>query len=225
MGYLYCIFALEITKSKAFMKKLLFLCSVALALTSCYSGNNSKPVIPSIDDEVVTDSTSAEVQNHADPVLIEERVKLIYEAVARCYPEIHDLSPTTDSLDMAFCSTQWQTLVGMVNEKDASSMGGTGFFDTDYWIQGQDWGKIGISNVKVKVKDDSHADINLDLHNITTKKVKLQMIFERGEWMIDNFIDETNKVNWKQNMTKYLEEKKEEKQSKLDQEIIEYEIP
>ena len=51
------------------------------------------------------------------------------------------------------------------------------------------------------------------------------MIFERGEWMIDNFIDETNKVNWKQNMTKYLEEKKEEKQSKLDQEIIEYEIP
>lgn len=200
------------------------LCSVVLALTSCNSGKGSAPVIPDIDDAAVIDSTSTDSITYADPALIVERVKLIYEAVKRAFPEIHDISPTTDSLDMAFCSSQWQSLVALVNNKDAESLGGTGFFDSDYWIMGQDWGKIDASNIKANLKDDTHADVTFDLHNITTTKVKLQMLFERGEWMIDNFINQTNNFDWKKAMTKYLEDT-EKNSKKADEEIIEYEAP
>ena len=207
------------------MKKVILLCSVVFALASCNSGKGSAPIIPSIDDDVVlTDSTDTDTLVHADPTVIEERVKYIYEAVRRAFPEIHDISPSTDSLDMAFCSSQWQAIVAMVNTKDAESLGGTGFFESDYWIMGQDWDKISVSNVKANLKDDTHADVTFDLHNITTTKVKLQMVFERGEWMVDNFINLTNNFDWKKGMTKYMEGL-EKKSQKEDNQIIEYEIP
>ena len=50
------------------------------------------------------------------------------------------------------------------------------------------------------------------------------MVFERGEWMVDNFINLTNNFDWKKGMTKYMEGL-EKKSQKEDNQIIEYEIP
>jgi hypothetical protein len=81
--------------------------------------------------------------------------------------------------------------------------------------------------VKVEVKANQHANASFLLHNLdTATKVTLELIFERGEWYIGNFIDETNKVNWKKSMTKYLEEKgKKAQEEAADDGIIEYEVP
>lgn len=191
-----------------------------VALTSC-GNKNASSVIRVGEEEAVVDSTNAETVNPADPELIANRVSSIYEAVATAYPEIRDITPSTDSLDLAYCSSQWQTLVAMVNAKDAEEMGVDHFFDSDYWIMGQDWGKISVSDIKVSLKDDNHADVNLILHNLSDTKLKLEMVFERGEWLIDNFIDLSNDVDWKKNMTKYLEDHAKPK-SKVGEDIVEY---
>ena len=192
-------------------------------------GNKKSNIIPEGNDAPKTDDTTvmAENQNSANPEMIMARVNAIYEAVAAAYPEVHDISPSNDQLDDAYCSSEWNTLVQMVNSKDAETMGREGFFDSDYWIMGQDWGKITISDVKVDVKDNEHANASFILHNLGSQtKVTIELIFERGEWFIGNFIDETNKVNWKESMTKHLEERGMKAQEKAaDDGIIEYEVP
>ena len=188
-------------------------------LMSC--GNKSASTSAVSEDTAIADHTEQTIP--ADPEYIKERVKAIYEAVAVAYPNIPDITPSNDSLDLAFCSNQWQTLVVMVNAKDAEEMGVDRFFEADYWIMGQDWGVISVSDIKVDLKDNTHADVSLILHNLSAIKVKLEMVFERGEWYIDNFIDQSKDIDWKQKMTEHLEKKaKPRGNGGTDGEIVEY---
>ena len=208
------------------MKKLLTISILLAALASC-GGNKSSNLIPMAEGGWMADTTKTEDNSHADPALVEERVKAIYEHVAAAYPDLPDLTPSNDSLDLAFCSGHWQSLVALVNEKDAASMGSEHFFDADYWIMGQEWGNISATDVKATVKDNTHAEATLLLHNCgTATKVKLEMVFERGEWLIDNFIDQTRGDDWKKNMIEYIEQKEAAKGKNGDAKddgIIEYE--
>ncbi|MBO4719430.1 MAG: hypothetical protein J5658_06105 [Prevotella sp.] len=210
------------------MKKNFLICCFLMALASCSNkdkaniiplGNDAPPV-----EEVATGN--GQTKDSADPELITDRVKAIYAAVAEAYPEINDIPPSNDQLDDAYCTSEWNTLVQMVNSKDAENMGRGGFFDSDYWIMGQDWGKITISGLKVDIKDDTHANAFFILHNLGSQtKVQLELVFERGEWFIGNFIDETHKMNWKNSMMLYLEKKgKQQQEETADDGIIEYSI-
>lgn len=200
-----------------------------MALAGC-SNKDKSNIIPLGNDappvEVAT-VNNGQSEDSADPELIKDRVNAIYAAVAEAYPEINDITPSNDQLDDAYCTSEWKTLVGMVNSKGAENMGREGFFDSDYWIMAQDWGKITISNVKVDVKDDTHANALFTLHNLGSQtKVQLEMVFERGEWFINNFIDETHEMDWKKSMIQYLEKKdKQAKEESANDGIIEYEIP
>ena len=206
------------------MKRFLFFCGIAALLSGCGGSKNAAPMIP-MGSEVpqATTETVAEetVSSPTEPAVIENRVKAIYESVALAYPDVPDLTPSNDSLDLAYCSMEWQTLVEMINAKDADDASSEKFFDSDYWIMGQDYQNISATDIKAEVKDNTHADATLNLHNCgKTTKVRLEMVFERGEWFIANFIDEKNHIDWKQKMLKHLETKKEEPK-KTD--IIEYE--
>ena len=211
------------------MKKTFYFCCIITVLISCGNkdtsniipvGNNAPPV-----EENIADQSQAE--DSADPELIIERVKAIYAAVAEAYPEINDITPSNDQLDDAFCTAEWKTLVEMVNSRSAEDMGRDSFYDSDYWIMGQDWGKITISDVKASIKDNTHANALLILHNLGSQtRVRLELFFERGEWLIGNFIDETHHLNWKKSMFQYLEKKgKKQQDEKADDGIIEYETP
>ena len=211
------------------MKITFFFCCIITVLISCGNkdtsniipvGNNAPPV-----EENIADQSQAE--DSADPELIIERVKAIYAAVAEAYPEINDITPSNDQLDDAVCTAEWKTLVEMVNSRSAEDMGRDSFYDSDYWIMGQDWGKITISDVKASIKDNTHANALLILHNLGSQtRVRLELFFERGEWLIGNFIDETHHLNWKKSMFQYLEKKgKKQQDEKADDGIIEYETP
>ena len=211
------------------MKKIILSCCIIMALTGC--GNKDKAnIIPLGNDAPPVEEISVnngQKADSADPEVITDRVNAIYAAVAEAYPEINDITPSNDQLDDAYCTSEWKTLVQMVNSKDAENMGRGGFFDADYWIMGQDWGKITISGLKVDVKDNTHADAFFTLHNLGSQtKVQLELVFEHGEWLIGNFIDETHKMDWKKSMMQYLEKKgKQEQDESADDGIIEYSVP
>ena len=211
------------------MKKIILSCCIIMALTGC--GNKDKAnIIPLGNDAPPVEEISVnngQKADSADPEVITDRVNAIYAAVAEAYPEINDITPSNDQLDDAYCTSEWKTLVQMVNSKDAENMGRGGFFDADYWIMGQDWGKITISGLKVDVKDNTHANAFFTLHNLGSQtKVQLELVFEHGEWLIGNFIDETHKMDWKKSMMQYLEKKgKQEQEESSNDGIIEYSIP
>ena len=211
------------------MKKIILSCCIIMALTGC--GNKDKAnIIPLGNDAPPVEEISVnngQKADSADPEVITDRVNAIYAAVAEAYPEINDITPSNDQLDDAYCTSEWKTLVQMVNSKSAENMGRESFFDADYWIMGQDWGKITISGLKVDVKDNTHANAFFTLHNLGSQtKVQLELVFEHGEWLIGNFIDETHKMDWKKSMMQYLEKKgKQEQDESADDGIIEYSVP
>lgn len=210
------------------MKRIISLCCIFMALVGCSNKDKANIIplgsdAPPVEESIVN---NGQKEDAADPEIITDRVNAIYAAVAEAYPEINDITPSNDQLDDAYCTSEWKTLVQMVNSKSAENMGRESFFDSDYWIMGQDWGKISISDVEVNLKDNTHADAVFTLHNLGNHtKVHLEMAFEKGEWLISNFIDETHKKNWKKSMLQYLEEKSKNEQDETGDGIIEYEIP
>ena len=206
-------------------------CSALLFLGGCQSSKSPATTIPEGSEAPGTveqqtgEAASEAPRTKADAIV--SRVNDIYTAVAEAYPEINDITPSSDQLDQQFCTAEWQALVAMINEKDARDVAQEGFFDADYWIMAQDWGKISISDVKAEVKDDEHATATFTLHNLgNDTKVRIDMRFENGEWLIANFINESHKYDYKKGMIKHLEEKsKQEAKEKADDGIIEYDVP
>jgi hypothetical protein len=146
---------------------------------------------------------------------VEERVKAIYADVVKAYPddlfELNEENRPDIDLDGLYCSEEWNRLVERVVEIDNAEPYDIGFFDADYWIMGQDWQNLGISNVKAQVTDANHAVVNLLLHNCGNKTpVKLTMVKEQGEWKIDDFAEDDGLYSWKTNMQEYIEDSQQQ---------------
>ncbi len=150
---------------------------------------------------------TAQKENQQSEAYIRNRVQTIYADVRRNYPPDHGEPPRNAvDLDDSYCSTDWNRMVESVKEKDAKNKGEIGFFDADYWIMGQDWSDLTPVNIQVMIRDGSHAVVTFEMDRMggDIKQVQLDMVYERGGWRIDNFIDRKNDLDWKQNMREYL---------------------
>ena len=152
-----------------------------------------------------------------DTAALMSQVQDIYSSVFQVYehtdftkPSLADDSSPLDSLTAHYCSSDWQRCVTDVLARDASQGDGMmGFFEADYWIMGQDWQDLSVTDVNVKAMTDSTATVELNLHNCgNVTCVCLEMVNDGGMWKIDNFIDATNQVDWKANMKEYLNQEK-----------------
>lgn len=186
------------------MKKLLLL-SAVLALFACSNQgrvDNSETTTLSLD-------TSALVQ----------RVNDIYDATFKRYNVADSATDTheapTAAADSLFCSQDWNDWTLKVRSADEAhaAEGMMGFFEADYWIMGQDWQDLSVSDVRVVSMTDSTAVAELNLHNCgNVTAVRLEMVNEGSVWKIDNFIDVTNNIDWKANMKEYINNQKSNQQ-------------
>ena len=147
-----------------------------------------------------------------DTVSVVQRVNDIYEGVFDYYGKVLTTSTLSslENIDSLYCSADWNAWVARVNDFDRQHEedGMMGFFDADYWIMGQDWQDLSVSDIRVIDLSDSTATVELNLHNCgTITPVRLEMVMEDGLWRIDNFIDVKYDVNWKAGMKEYLAEK------------------
>ena len=136
------------------------------------------------------------------PVNVDHRVKEIYDDVAQTYG--NDVMPNKlKNLAPLYCSKDWNAMLAAIAEADKDM----GFFEADYWVMGQDYQDISADNIKVEQQSEQEATVMLDLHNCgNVTQVRLSLVLEDGQWMIDNFEDVSNGLNWKQAMKEYLEE-------------------
>ncbi len=173
-----------IVKKKGFTTSLLS-CLLALTMTvSCGVRNGTDSTEESADSI----SSTHTAQN------IKSRVEYIYAHVFEEYNKMSDISETMEpveaNFDEQFCSDEWNKLMDKASEACDSELG---LFDFDYWIMAQDWSNLSVSDVCVNHIEGDKAQVSLVLHNFSnTKNINLQLVYERGDWYIDNFIDEVN---------------------------------
>lgn len=187
------------------MEKSILVILVALLMAGCgaKSSNTSSQTTESQESKP---STSAVTPKSDGNVL--HRVEQIYKEVAAEYAKYDEdfESMDDDGLDDRFCSDEWKGLVAKVVDFDSTNNPDEiGFFDADYWVMGQDPQDLSASDFNLVEEKGDHAIVEFNLHNCgSITKVRLEMVRERGDWFIDNFIDLDNAINWKEEMKDYL---------------------
>ncbi len=158
-------------------------------------------------------------QNSLDTAAVIERVEDIYTTVFNVYNEEDSLRNLDIHMENGvyerradfeanYCSGEWNTLLKKVNEIDSLyHQNEMGFWDFDYWIMGQDWHNLSISDVKVTTLTDTEATVELGLHNFD-KVVPLCLLMKRenGTWRIDDFVDKESGTGFKQDMQDYIKD-------------------
>jgi len=183
-----------------FFTHLMFAAAIACMIMTTSSCQNSNK---SATRQEVTANDTALTQIDTEVL---DAVKAAYTAATKAYSGNNDQMVDLDSI---YCSTDWNNTVKKINEKDMAS-DDIGFFEADYWVMGQDAGDYYADNFKIVPSDSNdphHTSVDLDLHNLgNITKVRLEMVKEENSWKIDNFIDQTNNMNWKKQMIDYLSE-------------------
>ena len=191
------------------MKKYIFLLVVAFAMCGCHG--------QAVNNDKVT--ADAVVNQEADADAVAKRVQEIYQAVFKEY-NLEDSLRNLDQLEglgayehrgefnRNYCSHEWNRLSRLINEIDSLYHSDElGFWDADYWIMGQDWHNLSISDVEVLSVTPTEASVQFQLHNFdSSKPIGLHMVFEDGVWKIDNFLDVKNDMDWKKSMQEYVDE-------------------
>lgn len=187
------------------MEKSILVILVALLMAGC-GAKSSDTSSQTTESQESKPSTSTVTPKSDGNVL--HRVEQIYKDVAAEYAKYDEdfESMDDDGLDDRFCSDEWKGLVAKVVDFDSTNNPDEiGFFDADYWVMGQDSQDLSASDFNLVEEKGDHAIVEFNLHNCgSITKVRLEMVRERGDWFIDNFIDLDNAINWKEEMKDYL---------------------
>ena len=204
-------------------------CLLAL-LTSCQARGNKmeglsesaqKDCVAVVSEKMAVAEPATDIQSDLaeleDDIIL--RVKVIYAAVHRAY-DAEDWSDNMTVLADNYCSRDWNRTVEAVRRYDDKyESEGVGFFDSDYWIMGQDAKDLYAENVRLETMasskdspvssatslDPDRALVTIDLHNFDhVRHVRLTLVKERGDWFIDDFEDIDNNYQWKAGMKEYL---------------------
>jgi hypothetical protein len=196
------------------MKKLTFIMIAMTAITFVACGNKTTGNNDNGDEDSVFmldgpgsvyEPTEEEVGQYAL-----ETVQEVYEAVGQAYSS-EDWQTQSNELDKKFCSKDWNATVKAVIEKDNQTPDEMGFFVADYWVMGQDFSKKIYAtdlNLEKLLMDDTpwEAAVTLKLHNFSEIPVRVNLIYEGGEWKVDDLTDLSNDLDWKKSMKEYLAE-------------------
>lgn len=153
----------------------------------------------------------------ADAEAVQQRVQEIYSDVFKEY-NLEDSLRNLDMLDgpgasarrgdfnRNYCSREWNDVSRQIREIDSLYHADElGFWEADYWIMGQDWHQLSISDIEVLNVSPTEADVKFMLHNLgEAKPVALILVKEDGIWKIDNFKDLNVDMDWKRAMKEYV---------------------
>lgn len=191
------------------MKHFVLLLTLALVIGGCRNQSQDS-------EKVAAETTVANQESDAE--VVKQRVQEIYSEVFKEY-NLEDSLRNLDQLEglgayarsgefcRNYCSQEWNGLVSQIAEIDSMYHDGElGFWEADYWIMGQDWHQLSISDVEVLSVTPSQAAVNLNLHNLdNVKPVVLLLVKENDTWKIDDFKDVNNDLDWKRSMQEYVE--------------------
>ena len=113
---------------------------------------------------------------------VKQRVEFIYNTVFAAYNNNNN----TD-FDSKFCSQDWNK--NLNKAKEIQEKTGDLIIDADYWVMGQDFQNLQLKNVKVVNVSGNRATVKVFFHNFKDTTATVKLVFERGDWFIDDFDD------------------------------------
>ena len=179
--------------------------------TGCQKSGNRTPENDNaneiLKDTVISDSVQSEMALAIERQVVLERVKSVYGLIKQ---ECTYLGGSVDNdwLDKAFCSRRWNDLLMAVRRKEFQT--NTLFFEVNRWTMTYDSNLISFDEFEVAdcfIGDDNDktATVNFTVYATDSyTPVRVELVYEDGQWKIDNFYHMKYMLNLRQSMYQYL---------------------
>ena len=183
-----------------------------LIFSSCMGSSKGAPESGSTNekidkDTVKSDSIVSEMALAIERQVVLERVRSIY---GRIKQECTYLGGSVDNdwLDKSFCSKRWNDLLMAVRRKEFQT--NSLFFEVNRWTMTYDSNLISFDEFEVEdcfigPNNEKTATVNFTVFaSDTYTPVRLELVYEDGQWKIDNFYHMKYMLNLRQCMYRYI---------------------
>ena len=190
----------------------LLLLACVLAFTACSRGKGPVHKLPAgvlaSDSALVPDTLNgqSEVEIMMERMAVLERAKSIYSLV-RAYYRSQGGVVDNDLFDKSFCSISWNKLLLMVRGKEG--MTNTLFYEINPWSMTIDGGKIvtfdDFEVTRLVMGEKKKATVAFVVYEADTyTPARVDMVYENGRWVIDNFYNLKYGLDVRNCMWEYL---------------------
>lgn len=183
---------------------------VSLLVTSCKGSRNDNQngMELKVDSASLPDSVKSEMALMLEREVVMDRVKTIYRIVKQ---ETIWLGGSVDNdlLDKSFCTKSWNRLLMAVRRKEYNT--NSMFFEVNHWTMMYDSDLIDFDEFEVKdcvidQLDQRSATVTFTVYASNTySPARIDMVYEDGQWKIDNFHHLKYMINMRACMWQYLD--------------------
>lgn len=182
------------------------------AFTACSRGKRPVHELPAsvIASDSVSESDTLDGQSEVaimmERMAVLERAKSIYSLV-RAYYRSQGGVVDNDLFDKSFCSMSWNKLLLMVRGKEG--MTNTLFYEINPWSMTIDGGKIvtfdDFEVTRLVMGEKKKATVAFVVYEADTyTPARVDMVYENGRWVIDNFYNLKYGMDVRNCMWEYL---------------------
>ena len=202
---------------KRFVKVLLVGLPVVTSImfTGCQGSSKGAPSccdstqILKSDTTLVADTLSSEVSAIMQQGVVLERVQTIYSLIKQECTYIGG-SVDNDMLDKMFCSKSWNQLLMAVRRQEFLT--NTLFFEVNHWTMSHDNDLVRFEEFEVKncvfSESDKRAQVDFTVYEANTyTPARIELVYEDGQWKIDNFYHLKYMLNLRERMMQYLDDR------------------
>ena len=152
------------------------------------------------------DSVTSEMALKLEREALLERVRAMYTLVKHECIYLGG-SVDNDMLDKSFCSKSWNKLLMAVRSKEHNT--GTLFFEVNKWTMTYDSDLVSFDEFEVQDlnmdTDEMTATVNFTVYTPDTyTPARIELVYEDGNWKIDNFYHLKYGLNLRSQMWDYL---------------------
>lgn len=165
-----------------------------------------EPIVEQASIMSTPDSVKSEMALRLEREALLERVRAMYTLVKHECIYLGG-SVDNDMLDKSFCSKSWNKLLMAVRSKEHNT--GTLFFEVNKWTMTYDSDLVSFDEFEVQ-------DLNMDANEMTATvnftvyasdtytPARIELVYEDGNWKIDNFYHLKYGLNLRSQMWDYL---------------------
>lgn len=159
------------------------------------------------DTTLVSDTLSPEVSAMIERGVVLEQVKTIYSIIKKECTYFGG-SIDNDLLDKAFCSKSWNQLLMAVRRQEYLT--NTLFFEVNHWTMSHDTNLVNFEEFEVRncvfTADERRAQVDFTVYEAETyTPARIELVYEDGQWKIDNFYHLKYMFNMRERMWEYLD--------------------
>lgn len=189
---------------------MILMSAITLVMVSCQSESNPQAQnlsneLLGMDTVTVSDTLNTEVKMKMEAAVVKDRVEGIYKIVKSLYMA-HGGVMENEILDRCYCSKSWNKLLMAVRKKEHQT--NTLFFDIDHWSMTRKPGMVTFDEFEVfslNLGEEMTASVTFTVYeNDTYTPAYVDLVYEDGRWVIDNFHDMKYMQDARQSMERYL---------------------